>query len=237
MKIKHLITIVFISGLSLKASAAQYFHDAYIGIEALQTNQNFYARYASNKIFANNPQNYAAMVGFKFSSIFGVEAGYEMQPNVSKKYYFLPGQTEPGGNVIFSNETYSVTSYYRASHPYFGFSAQYVSEISIGSGKLKMEAFLGASISKVTASSEFHEVSSLLNNKVYRKDYSKKYVAPMFRLSAFADLTKWLSLGLSVQYRNMSGFTLTSAAVNNEERYTIQMKDMLGVGLIMRVYF
>lgn len=52
------------------------FSTPYLGIEAIQTNQNYLNNYG-NPVYKRNPQDYAIYGGFKFSRYFGLEAAYE----------------------------------------------------------------------------------------------------------------------------------------------------------------
>lgn len=53
--------------------------DNNIGIEIIQTNQDYKPNFGS-KVY-KNPTDYSVFTGLKFAEKFGVEAGCEFQPN------------------------------------------------------------------------------------------------------------------------------------------------------------
>lgn len=223
--------------VACSVSAATYFQAPYLGITAIQTNQKFDTKFAGDKVFARNPKHYGVMAGFRFNSILGIEAGYEWQPRINKRHCFLPGETTHTGFVVDPLQTVSLISQYEGKHPYVGITGRYVTPIRLGLNILQLEGFVGASFSKVTAHQEVHDVNDLVHDIVYRT-YSQHYIAPMLKITALVDLTPYFNLGLTLQYRNMHGFKLTSAPkAVSDARQTIQMKDMLGIGLLLRLHF
>jgi len=232
---KHLLCILCIAGFSQVSSASELFREPYLGIEAIQTNQRFYSSYQAKQLFAKNLQKYVLMAGFKFSNHFGVELGYGGQPRRGKQHFFLPGQADQLNVIVQDGETVSAESSYRITYPYLGLSASYVSDINIGAGKLKTEAMIGLAQTKVTATSKINDITDVAEITILR-NYHKRKVVPILRLSALANLSDRVVLGVSMHYSNMSKFKLTSKESTPNSAYLINMKDSLGIGLSLRMY-
>lgn len=236
MKTRLLLGLLCIAAFTQKIYAAEFFRDPYIGIQAMQTDQKFENSYKARELFHKNPQDYALMAGFKFNSNFGVELGFGIQPKKTKQHFFLPGQVDSSYFVVTDRQTISVESSYITKYSYLGFFADYVTHINMGAGKLKAEAMIGLAPTKVTATSKINDTNRfVVATTITKKNYSKKGLVPILRLSALADLTPRLSCGVFLHYKKMSKFEFISQE-SVPETYTIKMKNALGVGLSLKVY-
>jgi len=225
--LKYMVSTIAVVSFSSTVQAEHHFHTPYIGIEAIQTNQNFAVDYGKN-IFYKNPQNYGVLAGIKFYQGLGVEVGYEFQPKQTQDYTVFAGQQEPGGSPLIGNESEAGTAAYKAKHPYIGLTAEYRSDFNVGKGKLKLQALIGASATRVTAYNTRLVVDGTIQVPPDVHTYSRRRLVPMARVAAYCNLTSDLIFGLSVHYRNMSKFKIISAQV--EPTYTIKMKDAIGIG-------
>lgn len=193
----------------------------YVGVEIIQTNQEFKNSYGKN-VFKKNPQDYNIFAGFKFSKYFGSEIGYEFQPSRSKNATLTGGDSFVGGDTIDAGDTLITSSKVKGYHPYLGLFGEVCQSWSLGT--VKFQALIAASFSEIKASISTNTASGALLDI---SNYSKSRIVPMVKLSATNNFTQHLGLRLSLNYRNLSQFKILSQNQINE----IRLKDTYGVGL------
>ncbi len=231
-KLAFLVGVLTASSIVPAAHAKQYFNEPYVGVEIIQTNQNFKTGYGK-KLFKKNPQNYALFAGFKFSEHFGTEFGYAFQPKKTRGFeQLVAGDQIPGGIPIEGDAFNNFTNIsYKSSNPYLGLFGEYVTHIS--KCKVRLQAILGASMSRVNA--QYVRASDNLGaipNGL--RTYSKSKLIPMVKLAAIGEMTNNVGVRVSLNYSNMSAFKIVSAQNSSA---IIKMKDSYGVGLGLTYLF
>lgn len=200
---------------------ASHFHmdSPYIGAEAIQTNQNYKNGFGRN-IFAKNPQDYSVFVGSKFYKQFGAELGYEFAPSKNKSITLPAGSLATGGSVPLQTN-FVFESKIKTTHPYLGIFGEFDHHFA-HVGKVKFQAMLGASVSRVKASYTATAIVSAVRN------FSKSKVVPMVKLGATFMATDRVGIRVSANYRNTSSIK----AVSKESALvSVRLKDTFGVGL------
>ena len=219
-KILCAIAFAAISSVA-SASASNYFQKPYLGVEVIQTNQQYKAGYGDN-VFKKNPQNYSVFAGFNFYKMLGLEAGYEFQPRRSKDGISLPEGSVIGGSMISEQSVFN--SYIENNNPYLGIFAD--TDKKIGTGKMNFKALLGLSVT--TVKDNYTAVDTLGVAINIPRDFKKTKAVFMAKLTSSYIFANNVGIRLSLNYRNMSSFKIN--AKQNAERQ-IQLKDMFGVGL------
>lgn len=231
-KLVFIVSMLAASAITPVVHASQYFNEQRVGVEAIQTNQDFKNGFGK-KLFKKNPQNYSLFAGFKFSEYFGAEVGYEFQPKKTRDFVQLvAGDQIPGGILIGANAFNNITGIsYKSRHPYLGLFGEHVTHLS--KYKVRLQALVGASLSNVTA--QYVRASDNLGvipNGL--RTYSKSKMVPMVKLSAIGEITHNVGVRVSLNYRNMSAFKMVSAQSNTA---IIKMKDSYGIGLGLTYLF
>ena len=211
------------------AMASKYFNHAYVGVEVIQTNQNFKSAYGDG-VFKKNPQNYSVFAGFNFARNFGLEAGYEFQPNRSKDTTLVPGDYVPSANgtgVVVAGQNILSQSGYKIYDPYLGLF------VNASHKRFEYKALVGAVFSHVSA----QYTLNVYNSGVYApptifRSYSRSKVVPMVKLMTTGFVTPNFGIRVSLQYINMSQFKITSDQLSGTGTApVIKMKDPYGIGL------
>ncbi len=239
MRFKLLILLfglgTFSSLVSATTSTNLKVDNQYVGIETIFNYQAFKTGYG-NKLFATHPQSYSAFFGFNFSKYLGAEFGYETQPTKTNDAVLFAGDQLPNQPPLTGTEFDAVHSYYDASHPYLGVFAEYSSNYNVGAGKAKFQALIGVSSSKVKANNTRTANDAGLIVPQLVNTYSKRRTVLMVKLIAVADITSNLGLRLSLNYRNMGSFEITSLQPRAIP-YVIKLKDAFGVGIGLKYVF
>lgn len=204
---------------------ADLFRTPYVGIEVIQTNQNYKNNYG-NPVYKKNPQDYGIYAGLKFSHYFGLEAGYEFQPKLDKTTTITAGQSVPGGPVLTGTAFDAVNSSIKGEHPYLGLFAELDNKCSSWFCCLKWQALVGASFSHIKATTQVTAVNGVPQN-LPLVTYSKSKVVAMALLGVTGYFTPHLGLRLFVDYHNFNQFSIPG----NIAPFTTKLKDTWGVGL------
>lgn len=205
--------------------ASNLFRTPYLGIEVIQTNQNYPNNYG-NPVYKKNPQDYAIYGGFKFSRYFGIEAAYEFQPKLDKTTTITAGQSVPGGPILTGSAFDSVNSSIRGEHPYVGLFAELDTKNKGWFCCFKWQALVGASFSHFKATTQVTAVNGVPQN-LPTVTYSKSKVVPMALIGVTGFFTSHVGLRLFVDYHNFNQFTIPGSLAP----FTTKIKDTWGVGL------
>lgn len=213
--------------------------DPYIGVEIIQSNQNFKFAYGDG-VFKKNPQNYSLFGGFLMYKFLGVEGGYDFQPNRDKNVFLGPGDyvpTSDGEGLIDDGSSYQGTSSYKSSDPYLSLFAQYKQNFKTV-GIISLKLLIGASFSHVNAQTNLAASQGNITGSVSVRTYSISKVVPMAIIAITKEITPKLGVRISAQYKNMSKFKISSAQSALDGSYPmIKMKDFFGIGLGLAYYF
>ena len=216
-----LIGAVVVCAFAPLANASHFHMDSpYIGAEAIKTNQNYKSGFGRN-IFAKNPQDYSVFVGSKFYKQFGAELGYEFAPSKSKSVTLPVGSLATGGSTALVTNT-AFNSKIKATHPYLGIFGEYDHHFA-HVGKVKFQAMLGASVSRVKAS-----YTATAAGATVVRNFSKSKVVPMVKLGATFRATDRVGIRVSANYRNTSSL---KAVAKENALLNLKLKDTFGVGL------
>ncbi len=216
-----LSAIVFTNNLF----ALSVFREPYLGIEAIQTNQDYKANFGEH-VFKKNPQDYSVFGGFKFSKYFGLEAGYEFQPSKSKTTVLTGGQSTPGGPIIDPGDFDTVDGAFKGSMPYVGVFAGYDQKCSRVFCRVQWQALLAASFTHYTANTRVTAVNgSAFNGSLF--EYDKTKTVAMVKLAVTGFVSKRIGVRLSADYRNTNQIHMPA----NFAPEQIKLKDTYGVGL------
>lgn len=220
-----LIGVIALSAIAASAQAASFADAPYVGVEAIQTNQDFKNGFGK-KVFKKNPMDYSVFGGFKFHKQFGVEAGYEFQPNKNNRPLLGAGDRIPGAPSALTSAA-RVESAYQTRHTYLGlFGEHKVAQ------RLKLQGLIAFSVSHVKARTGVltsgGATLTLAQYASFVAKYSKTKVVPMAKVSATYMVTDHVGLRASATYRNMSAFKIKAASENAQE---IRLKDSWGAGL------
>lgn len=200
----------------------------YLGIEVIQTNQNYKNGFGQN-IYTKNVQDYSVFGGLKFWRCLGLEVGYEFQPNRNKTATIGAGGTAMGGSTTAVPLTYQTSI--QMHHPYIGLFAE-CDTCMYTLGKVKLQGLVGVSATHVKAQDAITAISGVpVTQSVYNASlntYSKTQGLFMAKLMATFMMTDHVGLRVSGLYRNTSSLT-----VNAQQGGTpaIKFKDTWGVGL------
>lgn len=220
---KILPLIVLSTVASPVVFADSYFNRPYLGVEIIQTNQDFKTAYGKD-VFKKNPQDYSLFAGFSFSKYFGVEGGYEFQPKRSKNVNLGPGAYVPSANgdvQLSSVETITGTSSYKSTSPYVGLFAEYMFW-----KKSSIKGLIGASFTHVNAEYTLTNLVNGANPLTFFRSYSETKVIPIAKIIAATQVSNHFGVRLSVQYQNMSSFKITAdQTAANSSKPLIKMKD------------
>ena len=197
------------------------FEDKYVGVEAIQTNQDFKAGFGK-KVFKKNTQDYSVFGGFNFHKNFGAEVGFEFQPNKKKTVALIPGDSFPGLAPLASNAT--AKSEIKSTSPYLGLFAEH--KCNHGFGHIKYQGLIGLSVTHVKATHSTLSSGSVVPGSL--RTYSKTKIVPMVKLAATYMATDHVGIRLSGNYRNMSAFKIKA---NENPANVVKLKDSFGVGL------
>jgi hypothetical protein len=229
-----LLSAMALFSLAPLAVASPWFkkHDCYIGAEAIQTNQK-YVKQFGDKIFTKNTADYNLFVGLNFKHNFGLEAGFEFQPNRDRLYTIVAGDSLPGGATLISGDLSVVQSTIKASHPYLGLFAERKYTVHT-IGQIRLHALLGVSVSRVQA---FNAVLAnqlgALTTSVYNasiRTYAKTKIVPIVKIAGTYFATDHIGVRLSANYRNMRNFKIKSGQVTSPQS-ELRLKDNFGIGL------
>ena len=220
-KMKKVVSALAICAVAPSAFASKHFHDTFVGVDVIQTSQEFKANYGKDQ-FKKTPLDYSIFAGTKFSHHFGVEVGYEGQPKKKKDATwtgegFLDGNTYTG--------TASSTTSVKGNHPYAGIFAECKHH------RMKFQAMLGASVSQVKVSSYNTVVAGSVpadftNGATLTGSRTK--IVPMVKLSAIHNFTDRFGVRLSVNYRNLSDMNIR---MDQDSNQVVRPKDSFGIGL------
>jgi len=234
MRANYIIAMLALSGFAPSISASvshNIFQNPYLGLEASQIRQGFKNGYGKS-VFPNSAQNYNAFVGVNIKKNIGIEAGYEWQPTKGSDRVLLAGQQLPGQDPLTGAQFEGIHSSYKATHPYLGLFVQCNSNLSLGRGKVQFQALIGGSLSKVKASVQRIVTDGGVVSPTLLYGFSKSRVVPIVRLSAVSSLSSNLGLRLSVNYRNMAGFNITSNIPSGATiPLVIKMRNAFGIGI------
>jgi len=200
-----------------------FIRSPYVGVEIIQTNQDFKNTYGKG-IFNKNPQDYNFFAGFKFSKYFGSEIGYDFQPKRNKNATLTQGNGYVNGLTIDPGDTITTSSSVKGYHPYLGLFGEICQSWSLGN--VKFQALIAASFSQIKANYTLVSENGT-NTNLPPYNYSKSRIIPMVKLSATNNFTKNFGLRLSLNYRNTSQFKILSQQNDGE----IRLKDTYGIGL------
>lgn len=223
------VTITVIGMAPSMVSAAKYFNRGYLGVEVIQTNQNFKTGYG-DKIFKKNPQNYSVFGGFNFSKNFGLEAGYEFQPNRSKDVTLVQGDYVPtynGTGLVTAGQQILSQSGYKISDPYLGL---YINTMR---KRFEYKALIGAVFTHVNA----QYTLNVYNTGVYTpptifRTFSHSRLVPMVKLITTGFVTPNFGIRVSFQYINMGQVRITSDQLSSTNTAPIiKLKDSYGIGI------
>lgn len=207
------------------ASSSSFFTMPYLGIEAIQTNQNYKQGYGKD-VYRRNPQDYNAFLGFKISRSIGIEGGYEFQPKVGKTVTLSAGQYEPGRSVIvLPTSNVRMNSHIAGYHPYLALFVEADQSIT-SHAKIKLQGMLGVSYSHIKAQDVVQSINGIPLNIV--NNYSKYKFIPMAKITATHNLNNNLGIRLSLNYHNFDKFNINAS---NGGQGEIKLKDTFGVGL------
>lgn len=221
--------MIALVGILPSMAGAKYFNQEYLGIEVIQTNQNFKSRFG-DKIFHKNPQNFNVFGGFNFTKHFGLEAGYQFQPNRSKNVELVQGDYVPnpdGTGLITAGEQVLSQSHYKMYMPYLGLF------INAATKNFEYKALLGAAFSHANA----QYTLDVYNNGVYSpptitRSYSQSKVVPIVKLMSTGFVTPNFGIRVSLQYINTSQFKMTADQTNAVgSKALVKMTDSYGIGL------
>lgn len=222
---KNTLAIAALCGLAPAAFAgSQYFRAPYVGVEVIQTNQDYKSGFGKD-VFKKNPQYYNIFAGFKFSCHFGAEAGYDFQPRRNKVTTLGPGQSTPGGAVIASGDSVGTNANIKGEHPYLGLFGE-IDQSYSWVRKMKYQALIAASFSHISANETITSVNGSPTNTF--TSYSKSRVVPMVKLSATGSMTDHLGLRVSLNYLNLSEFKIRADQGGTAQ---IKLKDSWGIGV------
>jgi hypothetical protein len=213
---------------SLACAHIPYFNAPYVGVEVIQTSQDYKQNYGK-EVFKKNPQDYNIFGGFKFWRFLGIEAGFEWQPKRNKNVDIGPGETLPGGDptILTSGETAAVSSNIRGVHPYVGLFAE-LDQVYCCLGKIKYQALIAASFSYIKATDSLDSILGATTPGLpYVEDYAKHRIVPLVKLSAGHNFTRNFGARVLVDYRNTSEFKIKQT---NGAGY-LKLKDTWGVGI------
>ncbi len=211
------VTAIAVFAPMAVASTGMEVRDPYVGLEFIQTNQNYKAGFGKD-VFKKNVQNYAAFLGLKFASNFGAEAGIEVSPKRSRNNVYLGvGQSIPGGTVNIAGESAIISSTIKATHPYLGLFGEYKTCYAT------LQLLVAASVSHFNATTHTTQFDGGAVNIF--ANYSKTKVIPMVKLSATHYFTENVGVRISANYKNTSQVKQTVA------NGTIKLKDTWGAGI------
>jgi hypothetical protein len=206
-------------------ASGAFFNAPYIGAEVIQTNQNYKQGYGEG-VYRKNPQFYSAFLGFKFNRCLGLEGGYEFQPKVTKTVTLGQGQSEPGrGTIVAPTTSVGMHSSIKGYHPYLGIFIE-TDQPTFGLNKLKLQAMVGASYSRIKAQDVITSINGVPANVV--NNYSKYKLIPMVKLIAAHNLTNNLGMRVSLNFHNFQKFKIKAQDGGTGE---IKLKNTVGVGL------
>jgi len=233
---KNKIVVLLMLGTSFVPLAhASSFNEPYLGVEAIQTNQDYKLHHGKN-VFKKNVQDYSVFGGFKFSHHFGAELGYEFQPQRKKTVSAGSSTAIPAKDdlfdELFNSSSITSTNRIKGQHPYLGLFGEYKHHFS-NSHKMRFQAMLGASISKVKIKQHISSVTgTALADDVTGATLtgSKSKVVPMVKLSALYEFTEQFGVRLGVNYRNLSAIKIK---IDQDTTHTqqVKLKDTFGLGL------
>ena len=216
-KILGAVAIAAISSVA-SASASNYFQKPYLGVEVIQTNQQYKDGFGDN-LFKKNPQNYSVFAGFNFYKMLGLEAGYEFQPRRNRNNVSLPGGSVAADVVLPSTGVFN--SYSEIYNPYLGIFAD--TDTKVGSGKMNFKALVGFSVTTVKAN-----MTAINLTPPLPIDFKKTKTVFMAKLTSSYIFCNNIGIRASLNYRNMAAFKIDGKQAPNRE---IQLKDMFGIGL------
>lgn len=235
--INRLLIISAVAGSVISPTAmAMYnpFRQGYVGLEFIQTNQNYEYGYG-NKIVEKNPQDFSAFGGLSFAKYFGLEAGYEFQANKNMTVTLAPGNYNLSGGTLATETGYE--SSIKGSHPYLGIFGEYNIKPNYF-GKASVQAMLGASASTITARTAIlTQGGSTLSPSAYNasiRTYSETKVVAMAKLSAIQYFTDNFGLRFSLNYRNLEKFEIINQQTGGDE---IKLQDTFGLGIAVLYSF
>lgn len=221
--------LLAITTLSLTTTIAlaggSFFNAPYVGVEIIQTNQNFKNTYGKG-VFKKNPQDYNIFAGFKFSKYFGSELGYEFQPKRNKDATLTGGDGYIAGYTIPNGDVFTNSSNVKGYHPYLGLFVEAPQASWVG-GKVKFQALIAASFSEIKGKSI--RLTQNGDPDYIESTYSKSRIVPMVKLSATNNFNEHFGLRLSLNYRNLSQFKIFSQ--EDTTKGEIRLKDTYGIGL------
>ncbi len=222
-KMKLLVGAMVLAATPLAfASSPVGFEKPYLGVEVIQTNQDYKTGFGDN-LFKTNPQNYSVFGGFNFWRCLGLEAGYEFQPRRSFGSTTLgTGSVIAGGAPIAGPVVFN--SYIENQDPFLGIFAD--TDKKVGSGKMNFKALVGFSVTTVKANYTITDNIGLAVN--LPRDFKKTRAVFMAKLTSSYIFCNNVGVRLSLNYRNMAAFKINA---NQAPDRQIKLKDMFGVGL------
>lgn len=230
--IQGLVGVTVLSALAPAAFASHWFKCPYLGIEVIQTNQNYKANFGEY-VFKKNPQDYSVYAGFNINRYFGVEGGYEFQPKRNRTATLTAGQSMPGGTILTAGDADTVNSSIQGTHPYLGLFLQadqkfHNSWVSV----IKWQALVAASFSHVWGSAQVTAIDGIPFAGT-NFTYSKSKIVAMAKVGATTYFTPHVGLRISVDYRNLSQIQMPA----NTGTGLAKLKDTWGVGLGLTYLF
>lgn len=211
--------------------ASGFLNSPYIGLDVIQTNQNYRTHFGQD-VFRKNVQYYGVYAGFKFNSCFGLEAAYEFQPKRSEKAQLNAGQSAPGGSILGIGQTQTISSTINGDHPYVGLFLEAVQKNCLCFCMLKWQILAAASFSYINATSQTLTQNgvNVVSPKVF---YQKHKVVAMGRVGVTAFVFKQVGLRIFADYRNLSEFNIPGNALSRR----LKMRDEWGGGLGLTYLF
>lgn len=210
---------------------------SFIGIEAIQTNQDYETGFGK-KVFTKNVQNYGVYGGLKFHKHFGVEVGYEIQPNRKKQPLLTGGDYIPGSTTaVPAGGSRLLESSIQTRHTYFGLFGEKMCHLAQHQA-ITFQGMLGLSASHVKARFALLKVNgsqvTVANYLASISTFSKTKVVPMVKVSAIYMPMHKVGIRLSAAYRATSKIKSESKEGGTPE---IRFKDTFSLGLGASYYF
>jgi opacity protein-like surface antigen len=239
MKTNHYISAAAITGLLIGASSACFAGESafcglkpYVGIEVIKTSMKLKDRYGSN-IFKKNPVDYNVFVGFNFTEMLGIEAGYESHKKLKRTARIGAGEYIPGRAAPLPVGRYvDYDSTIKSYHPYLGITVNN-NLVNFGFKNTNLHFMLGASFSKIKAEQTIFADHRGPCSPLRIDIYKKSKVIPMIKIGISQNINENFSIKGSVNWRQTSKFNIRSNRYGSSlaNTGTIKLKDSYGVGL------